>query len=64
MQTKIPYGKEQIKIEITEPFKVLLPNKVQIKDEDKLALSDDACSLALGGNPVHEDMVDAMNDFT
>jgi nickel-dependent lactate racemase len=27
----------------------------------KLALSDDACSLALEGNPVHEDMVDAMN---
>jgi nickel-dependent lactate racemase len=26
----------------------------------KLALSDKACSLALHGNPVHEDMVDAM----
>src|SRR4030042_4057784 len=26
----------------------------------KLALSDNACSLALEGNPVHEDMVDAM----
>ena len=27
----------------------------------KLALSDKACSLALKGNPVNEDMVDAMN---
>ena len=36
MQTIIPYGKEQIKITINEPFTVLLPNKVKIKDEDKL----------------------------
>ena len=27
----------------------------------KLALSDKACSLALNGNPVNEDMIDAMN---
>jgi nickel-dependent lactate racemase len=32
-----------------------------IEMNHKLALSDDACSLALEGNPVHEDMVDAMN---
>jgi nickel-dependent lactate racemase len=32
-----------------------------IEMNHKLALSDDACSLALKGNPVHEDMVDAMN---
>ena len=32
-----------------------------IEMNHKLALSDDACSLALSGNPVHEDMVDAMN---
>jgi len=31
-----------------------------IEMNHKLALSDEACSLALGGNPVHEDMVDAM----
>ncbi len=31
-----------------------------IEMNHKLALSDDACSLALHGNPVHEDMVDAM----
>jgi len=32
-----------------------------IEMNHKLALSDDACSLALEGNPVNEDMVDAMN---
>lgn len=32
-----------------------------IEMNHKLALSDEACSLALEGNPVHEDMVDAMN---
>jgi len=32
-----------------------------IEMNHKLALSDDACSLALKGNPVNEDMVDAMN---
>ncbi|UCD14612.1 MAG: nickel-dependent lactate racemase [Thermoplasmatales archaeon] len=32
-----------------------------IEMNHKLALSDDACSLALKGNPIHEDMVDAMN---
>jgi nickel-dependent lactate racemase len=32
-----------------------------IEMNHKLALSDDACSLSLNGNPVHEDMTDAMN---
>lgn len=32
-----------------------------IEMNHKLALSDKACSLALSGNPVNEDMVDAMN---
>ena len=32
-----------------------------IEMNHKLALSDDACSLALDGNPVNDDMVDAMN---
>jgi nickel-dependent lactate racemase len=32
-----------------------------IEMNHKLALSDDACSLALDGNPVNEDMIDAMN---
>ena len=31
-----------------------------IEMNHKLALSDDACALALDGNPVNEDMVDAM----
>ncbi len=31
-----------------------------IEMNHKLALSDDACSLALDGNPVNEDMIDAM----
>ncbi len=32
-----------------------------IEMNHKLALSDDACSLSLDGNPVNEDMVDAMD---
>ena len=36
MQTTIKYGKKLIKIDIKETFKILLPNKVKIKDEDKL----------------------------
>ena len=32
-----------------------------IEMNHKLALSDKACSLALEGNPVNEDMIDAMN---
>jgi nickel-dependent lactate racemase len=32
-----------------------------IEMNHKLALSEHACSLALEGNPVHEDMIDAMN---
>lgn len=32
-----------------------------IEMNHKLALSENACSLSLKGNPVHEDMVDAMN---
>jgi len=32
-----------------------------IEMNHKLALSDNACSLALDGNPVNEDMIDAMN---
>ncbi len=32
-----------------------------IEMNHKLALSDEACSLALDGNPVNEDMIDAMN---
>jgi len=36
MKTTIPYGKDQVEIDIKEPFEVLLPNKVSIKNEDKI----------------------------
>ncbi|ENO11951.1 hypothetical protein MBGDC06_00695 [Thermoplasmatales archaeon SCGC AB-539-C06] len=36
MQVDIPYGKEKIKVQIPEPCDVLVPNKVSIKDQDKL----------------------------
>ena len=36
MKTTIKYGKEQVEIDIKEPFQVLLPNKVPIKNEDKI----------------------------
>jgi len=44
--------------------KAFLPGVASYKTIEmnhKLALSDRACSLALKGNPVHDDMVDAMN---
>ena len=36
MQVDIPYGKEKIKVNITQPCKVLLPNKVVIKNQNKV----------------------------
>jgi nickel-dependent lactate racemase len=36
MQVNIPYGKENIKINIPENSEILVPKKVEIKDEDKL----------------------------
>ena len=36
MQVNIPYGKEKIKVNISEPCEILNPNKVSIKDQDKL----------------------------
>jgi nickel-dependent lactate racemase len=36
MEVNIPYGTEQIKVEIFEPCEVLVPNKVSIKNQDKL----------------------------
>ena len=36
MQVNIPYGKEKIKVNISEPCETLIPNKVSIKDQDKL----------------------------
>jgi len=36
MQVDIPYGKEKIKITITQSCEVLLPNKVKIKNQNKV----------------------------
>ena len=36
MEVEIPYGKENIKINISGSYKILKPNKVKIKDEDKI----------------------------
>jgi nickel-dependent lactate racemase len=36
MHVDIPYGRENIKLNITEPYEVLVPKKVEIKDEDKI----------------------------
>ena len=36
MKVDIPYGKENIKVNIPEPYEILVPNKVSVKDQDKL----------------------------
>ena len=36
MQIDIPYGKEKIKVNISEPYELLVPNKVEKKDEYKI----------------------------
>ena len=36
MIVDIQYGDKPVKIDITEPFEILMPKKVSIKDEDKL----------------------------
>jgi len=46
MQVDIPYGKEKIKVQIPEPCDVLVPNKVSIKDQDKLI--EDALENSIG----------------
>jgi len=46
MKVDIPYGKEKIKVDIPEPCEVLVPNKVSIKDQDKLI--EDALENPLG----------------
>jgi nickel-dependent lactate racemase len=46
MQVGIPYGKEKIKVQIHEPCDVMVPNKVSIKDQDKLI--EDALENSIG----------------
>jgi nickel-dependent lactate racemase len=36
MQVDIPYGKEIIKVDIPDPCEILVPNKVEIKDQNEL----------------------------
>jgi len=36
MKIDIPYGKEKIKVNISEPYETLVPNEVSVKSEDKL----------------------------
>ncbi|GAG19638.1 unnamed protein product, partial [marine sediment metagenome] len=36
MKIDIPYGKENIKVDIPDPYEILVPNKVSIEVEDKL----------------------------
>jgi len=46
MQVDIPYGKEKIKVQIPKPCDVMVPNKVSIKDQDKLI--EDALENSIG----------------
>jgi nickel-dependent lactate racemase len=46
MEVDIPYGKENIKINVPEPCEILVPNKVTIKDQDKLI--EDALENPIG----------------
>jgi len=36
MKVGIPYGKETIKVEIPEPYEILVPNKITVEDENKI----------------------------
>jgi nickel-dependent lactate racemase len=36
MQVEIPYGKENIKVNVPDDYEILVPKRVSIKDEDKL----------------------------
>jgi len=36
MQIAIPYGKERVKVDVPEPYEILVPNQVKIKDQNEL----------------------------
>jgi nickel-dependent lactate racemase len=55
MQVDVPYGKENIKVNVPDDYEVLIPNKVAIKDEDKLI------EQALE-NPIGFESFDEFND--
>ena len=46
MKVNIPYGTKNIKINIPAPYEILTPNKVSVKDEDKLI--EDALENPIG----------------
>ena len=46
MQVDIPYGKENIKVNVPEDYEILVPNKVSPKDQDKLI--QDALDNSIG----------------
>jgi len=46
MQVNIPYGKEKIKVDVPEDYEILVPNKVSLKDQDKLI--QDALDNSIG----------------
>ncbi len=38
MKIDIPYGKEKIKVNISEPFIKLMPNKVKVRNQNKIII--------------------------
>ena len=36
MKVDIPYGKGNVKINVPEDYEILVPNKVEVKNQDKL----------------------------
>ena len=36
MEVSIPYGEEKIKVNISQPCEILIPNKIKVKDEKKI----------------------------
>jgi len=55
MQVDLPYGKEYIKVNVPDDHEVLVPNKVSIKDEEKLI--EEALE-----NPIGFESFDEFND--
>jgi nickel-dependent lactate racemase len=57
MKVDIPYGKENIKVNVPEDYEILVPNKVSIKDEEKLI--EDALEKPIGFESYDEFAEDA-----
>jgi len=52
MIVEIPYGEKSVKFDISEPYEVIIPKKVSIKDEDKLI--EEALENPVGGKSYDE----------